>query len=226
MNDFRKYATKHLGVNSNTLDDYGKHLGKLIVPTNMTPYIMEERQLHVAQVDVFSRLMIDRVIWIIGEIDDINAAVVQAQLMYLDNSGERDITIHVDSPGGSVYAGKKIISVMEYVGCDVATINTGLCASMGAVILAAGKKGKRCSLKYSRAMIHSTSGGAVGNIHDARISMKEWERENEELFGMLGDYCGKDVSEVQRDSERDKWMSPKEAKEYGLIDSIVKSRRK
>lgn len=226
MNDFRKYATKHLGINSMTLNDYGKHLDKLIIPTNMTPYIMEERQFNVAQVDVFSRLMIDRIIWIIGEIDDVNAAVVQAQLMYLDNSGERDITIHVDSPGGSVYAGKKIISVIDYVECNVSTINTGLCASMGAVILAAGKKGKRFSLKYSRTMIHSTSGGAVGNIHDARISMKEWEKENEELFRMLGDYCGKESSEVQRDSERDRWMDPIEAKEYGLIDSIVKPRRK
>lgn len=215
--EFQLFARDH-GVSSMGLHQYIKA---------QTPYIMEERQLNVSQIDVFSRLMIERIIWLSGQIEDFNSTVIQAQLMYLQSvDAKKDITIHCDSPGGLVSGGKKIISIMDYIDCDVATINTGLCASMGAVILAAGKKGKRGGLKYSKTMIHASSGGAVGNIHDARISMIEWEKENKELFEMLGEYCGKDCLEVEKDAERDKWLNVKEAKSYGLIDFEVKSNRK
>lgn len=215
--DFKLFARDH-GVSTMGLHQY----------KNMqTPYIMEERQLNVSQVDVFSRLMMERIIWLSGPIEDFNSTVIQAQLMYLESVNDRkDITIHIDSPGGLVAGGKKIISIMEYINCDIATINTGLCASMGAVILAAGTKGKRGGLKYSKTMIHASSGGAVGNIHDARITMAEWEKENKELFEMLGDYCGKTTETIEKDAERDKWLNVKEAKDYGLIDFEVKRKKK
>jgi ATP-dependent Clp protease protease subunit len=221
--DFEKYAIKHMGINSLSMHDYKKKTQ----PRAMTPYIMEERQMNVSQVDVFSRLMMERIIWLAGPVEDFNSTVIQAQLMYLESvDPKKDISIHVDSPGGSVNAGKKIISIMEYISSDVATICTGMAASMGAVILAAGKKGKRSSLKYSKVMIHASSGGVGGNIHDARIMMAEWEKENEELFEMLGGYCGKTTKQVHKDAERDKWLTPTESKEYGLIDFVIQSKKK
>lgn len=219
--DFKLFARDH-GVSSLGLHDYQKFQTK-----SQTPYIMEERQLNVAQIDVFSRLMMERIIWLSGPVEDFNSTVIQAQLMYLESvDSKKDITIHVDSPGGIVTGGKKIISIMDYINCNVTTINTGLCASMGAVILAAGSKGKRGGLKYSKTMIHASSGGAVGNIHDARITMKEWEKENKELFEMLAGYCEKPVDDVERDAERDKWLSVKDAIDYGLIDFEVRNNRK
>jgi len=219
--DFKLFA-RDKGVSSLGLHDYQKFQTK-----SQTPYIMEERQLNVSQIDVFSRLMMERIIWLSGSIEEFNSTVIQAQLMYLQSvDSKKDITIHIDSNGGLVSGGKKIISIMDYVDCDISTINTGLCASMGAVILAAGKKGKRGGLKYSKTMIHASSGGAVGNIHDARIVMLEWEKENKELFEMLGDYCGKPASDIEKEAERDVWLNVKEAKSYGLIDFEVKSNRK
>lgn len=192
-----------------------------------TPYIMEERQMNVTQLDVFSRLLMERIIWLNGPVEDFNSTIIQAQLLYLQSvDSKKDITLHIDSPGGSVVAGKKVISIIEYISNDVSTINTGMCASMGAVILGAGAKGKRGSLKYSKTMIHASSGGAVGNIHDARITMAEWERENKELFEMLGDYCGKTTEQVEIDANRDKWFTTKETIDYGLIDFEIGARKK
>jgi len=219
--DFKLFARDH------KISSMGLHQYQNAQTKAQTPYIMEERQLNVSQIDVFSRLMMERIIWLSGPVEDFNSTVIQAQLMYLESISEKkDITIHCDSPGGLVSGGKKVISIMDYISCDVATINTGLCASMGAVILAAGEKKKRGGLKYSKTMIHASSGGAVGNIHDARITMQEWEKENKELFEMLGDYCGKPVDDVEKDAERDKWLNVKEAKAYGLIDFEVKSKPK
>ncbi len=218
--DFKLFA-KDKGVSSMGLHQYQTEQIKA-----QTPYIMEERQMNVTQLDVFSRLLMERIIWLSGPIEDFNSTVIQAQLMYLENVDKnKDITIHIDSGGGIIAGGKKIISVMEYISCDIVTINTGLCASMAAVILGAGTKGKRGGLKYSRTMIHSSSGGMGGVIHDVRIAMKEWERENEELFEMLGSYCGKTSKQIQEDAERDKWLSVTESIEYGLIDEEVKSRK-
>ena len=223
VKEFEKYATKHAGISSLKLHNFKK----IIEPKAMTPYIMEERQLNVAQIDVFSRLMMDRVIWLCSEVEDFVSTVIQAQLMYLDSvDSSKDISLHIDSPGGSVVAGLKIIDIMDYIKCDVCTINTGMAASMGAVILAAGKKGKRSSLKHSKTMIHMSSGGAVGNIQDARIMMEEWEKYNNELFSLFSEYSGKTVKQVMQESQRDKWMTSDEAKSYGLIDSVVMSKKR
>src|ERR1035437_3306398 len=169
--EFEKYAVKHVGVNSLVLHDYKKHINGSFAPTlnptnhSTTPIIIEERKMNVAMMSVFDRLMMDRIIWILGEIEEYGAAILQAQLMFLDNIDQKkDITIHIDSPGGSVAAGLGIISVFEYINSDIKTINTGMCCSMGAGLLAAGTKGKRSSLRYARAMIHQSSGGAMGNI--------------------------------------------------------------
>lgn len=223
--DFEKYATGHLRINSLAMHDYKKFLTPyaMITPqATMTPYIMEERQMNVAQVDVFSRLMMERIIWLAGPVEDFNATVIQAQLMYLESvSGKKDINIHIDSPGGSVVAGLKLLDIMDYVTCDIQTTNTGMAASMASVILGAGTKGKRQSLKHSKTMLHQSSGGAVGNIQDARIMMKEWEDYNTELFELLGKYCGKPAETVMNDSSRDNWLTAEAAKAYGIIDDIV-----
>ena len=217
--EFEKYATKHMGISSLGMHDYKKTFE---TRATMTPYIMEERQMNVAQIDVFSRLMMERIIWLSGPIEDFNSTVIQAQLMFLNSVDEnKDISIHVDSPGGSVIAGLKVLDIMDYISCDVCTINTGMAASMGSVILGAGKKGKRSSLKHSKTMIHQSSGGAVGNIQDARIMMEEWEKYNEELFKLLGSYCGKTPKQVMEDASRDKWLTADETEKYGLIDSVI-----
>jgi len=217
--EFEKYATKHMGISSIGMHDYKKTFE---TRSTMTPYIIEERQLNVAQMDVFSRLMMERIIWLSGGIEDFNSTVIQAQLMFLNSVDEnKDISIHVDSPGGSVIAGLKVLDIMDYISCDVCTINTGMAASMGSVILGAGTKGKRSSLKHSKTMIHQSSGGAVGNIQDARIMMEEWEKYNKELFDLLGSYCGKSAKQVMEDASRDKWLTATETKDYGLIDSVI-----
>jgi len=217
--EFQNYATKHMGISSLGMHDYAKSFD---IRGTMTPYIMEERQMNVAQIDVFSRLMMERIIWLSGPIEDFNSTVIQAQLMFLNSVDEhKDISIHVDSPGGSVIAGLKVLDIMDYISCDVCTINTGMAASMGSVILGAGKKGKRSSLKHSKTMIHQSSGGAVGNIQDARIMMEEWEKYNQELFLLLGGYCGKTPKQVMEDASRDKWLTAAETEAYGLIDSVI-----
>jgi ATP-dependent Clp protease protease subunit len=177
------------------------------------------------QMDIFSRLMMERIIWIAGPITEMTGIIVQAQLMFLDNVEEKDIIMHIDSPGGSVKAGLGMVDVMEYINCDIATVNTGMAASMGSVLLGAGTKGKRSSLRFSRTMLHQSSGGAIGNIQDARIEMEEWEKVNKILFQLLGRYCGKTAKKVEKDAARDLWLSAEDSLEYGIIDEIVKKKK-
>ena len=176
--------------------------------------------------DVFSRLMLERIIWVAGEVNDHMSTIVQAQLMFLDSVDSTDITMHIDSPGGSVKSGLSIVDVMDYIKCDIRTVNTGMAASMGSVLLGAGTKGKRSSLRFSKTMLHQSSGGAGGNIQDARITMAEWEKINDTLFELLGGYCGKDAEIVKNDASRDLWLDSSEALEYGIIDEIVVSKKK
>lgn len=215
INDFNKYALSN-GISSMNLHYMNKH-----IEGAMTPYILEERQLNVTQMDVFSRLMMDRILWVAGAVTDTMASIIQAQLLFLDNTDNTDINMYIDSPGGSVKAGLSMVDVMDYIKSDVATVNAGMAASMGSVLLGAGTKGKRSSLRFSRTMLHQSSGGAVGNIQDAEISMKEWRKINETLFGLLGEYCGKDPEQVKEDASRDFWLSADEAKDYGIIDEVV-----
>ena len=215
-NEFNKYATKHLGISSLKINDFDN---------SMTPYILEERELRATQMDIFSRLMMERIIWCAGPVDDRMSTIVQAQLMFLDTLSDEDVIMHIDTPGGSVKSGLSIVDVMDYVKCDVATINTGMAASLGAVLLGAGTKGKRASLRFSRTMIHQSSGGSVGNIQDARIDFMEWEKVNKTLFNLLSKYCGKTPKKVMEDASRDNWMSAKESLKYGIIDEIVTTRK-
>ena len=215
-NEFNKYATKHLGISSLKINDFDN---------SMTPYILEERELRATQMDIFSRLMMERIIWCAGPVDDRMSTIVQAQLMFLDTLSDEDVIMHIDTPGGSVKSGLSIVDVMDYVKCDIATINTGMAASMGAVLLGAGTKGKRASLRFSRTMIHQSSGGSVGNIQDARIDFIEWEKINKTLFDLLAKYCGKTAKKVMNDASRDNWMSADESLKYGIIDEIVTTRK-
>lgn len=219
--DFKNYYVKHLGKNSMDLVNLGSHF-----ENSMTPYILEEREMRVTQMDIFSRLMRDRLLWVAGGVDDRMSTVVQAQLMFLDSSDKTDITMHIDSPGGSVKSGLSMVDVMHYISCDIRTVNTGMAASMGSVLLGAGTKGKRSSLRFSKTMLHQTSGGAVGNIQDAEISMKEWKKTNEVLFELLAEFCGKTAAQVKKDSQRDLWLDAEQAVEYGIIDEIVKPKKK
>jgi len=220
-NEFQSYYTKHLGKNSLDLHYVGAH-----IKNSMTPYILEEREMRVTQMDIFSRLMRDRLLWVAGEVDDRMSTVVQAQLMFLDSSDKTDITMHIDSPGGSVKSGLSMVDVMQYIACDIKTVNTGMAASMGSVLLGAGTKGKRSSLKYSKTMLHQSSGGTGGNIQDARINMIEWEKVNKILLDLLGEFCGKTTEQVMNDAQRDLWLDAEEALQYGIIDEIVKTKKK
>jgi ATP-dependent Clp protease protease subunit len=215
--EFGKYAMSDHNVSSLNLHYYQKQ-----IEGSMTPYILEERQLRATQMDIFSRLMMDRLLWVAGGVDDNMSTIVQAQLMFLDSVNKDDITMHIDSPGGSVKSGLSMVDVMEYIKCDIATVNTGMAASMGSVLLGAGTKGKRKSLRHSRVMLHQSSGGFRGNIQDAEIDWKEWQLVNEELFILLGKYCGKTPEQVKEDASRDFWLGAEEAVKYGIIDSIVK----
>ena len=219
--EFQSYYTKHLGKPSSNLDYFNKQ-----IESSMTPYILEEREMRVTQMDIFSRLMRDRVLWVAGPVDDRMSTIVQAQLMFLDSSDKTDITMHIDSPGGSVKSGLSMVDVMEYISCDIRTVNTGMAASMGSVLLGAGTKGKRSSLKFSKTMLHQSSGGAGGNIQDARINMIEWEKTNKILFDLLGSYCGKSSEQVMLNATRDLWLDAQEALDYGIIDEIVKPKEK
>lgn len=215
INDFGLFA-KDRGISGMNL-----HYANKLVESSMTPYILEERQLNVTQMDVFSRLMMDRILWVAGGVNDQMASIVQAQLLFLDNIDDGDISMYIDSPGGSVKAGLSMVDVMDYVKSDIATVNAGMAASMGSVLLGAGTKGKRASLRFSRTMLHQSSGGAVGNIQDAEISMEEWRKVNQQLFELLGGYCGKDPEQVKKDATRDFWLSATEAKDYGIIDEVI-----
>lgn len=216
-NEFRKYATKHLNMNGNALDKYMDITSSYISPT-----IIEERQLNVAQMDVFSRLMMDRIIFMGTQVDDYSANVIQAQLLYLDSSDPgKDISIYLNSPGGSVYAGLGIYDTMQYISSDVSTICTGMAASMAAVLLCAGTKGKRFALKHSRVMIHQPMGGAQGQASDIEITAREIQKLKKELYTIIADHSGNDIERIAQDSDRDYWMTAAEAKEYGMIDDVL-----
>jgi len=219
--EFEKYARSEHGISSLRLDYFDKR-----IQSSMTPYILEEREMRVTQMDIFSRLMRDRILWVAGGVDDDMSTVVQAQLMFLDSVDDRDITMHIDSPGGSVKSGLSMIDVMEYIACDIRTVNTGMAASMGSVLLGAGTKGKRSSLRFSKVMLHQSSGGFRGNIQDAKIDMQEWEEVNKILFDLLGSYCGKKPEQVMKDATRDFWLSADEAVKYGIIDEVVLKKEK
>jgi len=219
LQSFSLYA-KDRGISSLKLDYYGKK-----IENSLTPYIVEERQLNVSILDVFSMLMKDRILWVAGEVDDNMSTIVQAQLMYLDSVDNNDITMHIDSPGGSVKSGLSMVDVMDYINSEITTINTGMAASMGSILLGAGTKGKRSSLRFSRTMLHQSSGGFRGNIQDAEIDMVEWKKINQILFDLLGSYCNKTSEQVMKDATRDLWLSSQDALEYGIIDEIVIKKR-
>ena len=213
--DFKKYALSN-GLSSMNLDYYDKQ-----VENSMTPYILEEREMRVTQMDIFSRLMRDRILWVAGVVNQNMSTVVQAQLMYLDSVEKRDIKMHIDSPGGSVLAGLGMVDVMRYINSDVETINTGMAASMGSILLSSGTKGKRSSLNFSKVMIHQVSSGAQGHIEDNRISQMESEKYNYILFKMLAENSGKEFDFVLEAARRDKWLNAYEALDFGFIDEVI-----
>lgn len=217
MSDFRKYATKHLGMNGNALDSYMNITSSYISPT-----IIEERQLNVAQMDVFSRLMMDRIIFLGTGVDDYTANVIQAQLLYLDSSDPgKDISIYINSPGGSVYAGYGIYDTMQFINSEVSTICTGIAASMAAVLLVAGANGKRFALKHSRVMIHQPLGGVQGQASDIEITAREIAKVKKELYTIISDHSGQSIDVIEKDADRDYWMTAAEAKAYGMIDDVL-----
>jgi len=218
-NDFKKYALKHLGMSSSRLDSYINitSQGGYISPT-----IIEERQLNVAQMDVFSRLMMDRIIFLGTAIDDYTANVIQAQLLYLDSADPgKDISIYINSPGGSVYAGLGIYDTMQFITSNVSTICTGIAASMAAVLLVAGTDKKRFALTHSRVMIHQPMGGVQGQASDIEITYREIAKIKEELYAIISKHSGKPIDDVSRDSDRDFWLTAQEAKEYGMVDDVL-----
>jgi ATP-dependent Clp protease protease subunit len=219
--EFQRFAKSEFGVPSTGLDYYNKQ-----VQSSLTPYILEEREMRATQMDIFSRLMMDRLLWVAGPVNDNMSTVVQAQLMYLDSINQDDIKMHIDSPGGSVKSGLSMVDVMDYINSDIITVNTGMAASMGSVLLGAGTKGKRHSLRFSTTMLHQSSGGFSGNIQDAEIDWQEWQKVNKILFKLLGEYCGKPADQVMHDATRDFWLDAEAAKKYGIIDSIVGAKSK
>lgn len=217
MNDFRKFATRHLGMNGMALDDVLRAQSKY-----MNPYILEERQLNVTQMDVFSRLMMDRVIFLGTEIDDYTANTLQAQLLYLDSVDPgKNISIYINSPGGSVTAGLGIYDTMQFVSSEVETICTGMAASMGAVLLVAGAEGKRSALPHSRVMIHQPLGGVQGQASDIEIEAREIQKFKKELYTIISNHSHTPFDKVWADSDRNYWMTAEEAKEYGMIDNVL-----
>lgn len=219
--EFKNYAIKHMGISGLTTHDVINYQ----IGSSMTPYVLEERSMNVTQIDVFSRLMKDKIIFVNGVVDDRMSSILVAQLLFLSSVDKSDISLYIDSPGGSVKSGLSIVDVMQYIENDVCTINTGMAASMGSILLGAGTKGKRNSLRFSKTMLHQSSGGASGNIQDARITLIEWEKTNKILFDLLADFCGKSYEEVLKDCERDKWLDAKESLEYGIIDEIIISKK-
>jgi len=219
-NNFRKFATNHLGMNGLALDQYANVMSRSYVP--ISPAILEERQLNVTQMDVFSRLMMDRIIFLGTPIDEYTANVIQAQLLFLDTSDPgKDISIYINSPGGSVYDGLGIYDTMQYVGCSVATICTGMAASMASVLLVAGTKGKRSALRHARVMMHQPMGGAQGQAADIEITAREIQKIKKELYSIIAEHSGNSFERIEKDSDRDYWMTSAEALEYGMIDEIL-----
>ena len=217
QDEFKKYATKHKGISSLNLHRFESAVSSYINPT-----IIEERQLNVASMDVFSRLMMDRIIFLGTQVDDYTANTLQAQLLYLDSVDPgKDISIYINSPGGSVYAGLGIYDTMQFISSDVATICTGMAASMAAVLLVAGAEGKRSALPHSRVMIHQPMGGAQGQASDIEITAREIQKLKKELYTIIADHSHTDFDKVWADSDRDYWMTAQEAKEYGMIDEVL-----
>ena len=221
MDDFRKFAVRHLGMNSQTLDDVIKAESQYL-----NPYILEERQLNVTQMDVFSRLMMDRIIFLGTEISDYTANTIQAQLLYLDSvDSSKEISIYLNSPGGSVTAGLGIYDTMQFITSPVATICTGMAANMAAVLLVAGQEGKRSALPHSRVMIHQPLGGVQGQASDIEITAREIQKMKKELYTIISNHSHTPFDKVWADSDRDYWMSAQEAKEYGMIDQVLEKRK-
>ncbi len=215
--EFRKYATRHHGLSSLAYDQYAAAISGYINPT-----IIEERQLNVAQMDVFSRLMMDRIIFLGVPIDDNVANIIQAQMLFLESAdSSKDIQIYLNTPGGSVYAGLGIYDTMQYIAPQISTICTGMAASMGAVILCAGQKGKRTALPHSRVLIHQPMGGAHGQASDIEITAREILKMKKELYEIIAKHSGQKLSKIEKDSDRDYWMTAQEAKDYGMIDEIL-----
>ena len=216
--EFEKYAVKHKGISSATLHNYQTHFN----PTNLTPYIIEERPMNIAQMDVFSRLMMDRIIFLGEGINDYVANIITAQLLFMESvDRSRDIQMYINSPGGSVYAGLGVYDTMQFISPDVSTICTGIAASMGAVLLCAGVKGKRTALKHSRVMLHQPSGGIGGQATDIEITAREIKKLKMELYEVIADHSGKSIETVAADCDRDFWMKAEEAKEYGIVDEVL-----
>ncbi|MCB9015616.1 MAG: ATP-dependent Clp endopeptidase proteolytic subunit ClpP [Lentimicrobiaceae bacterium] len=217
QNEFRKYATGHRGISSLTLDKFTSAVNGYISPT-----IIEERQLNIATMDVFSRLMMDRIIFLGVPIDDYVANIIQAQLLFLESvDPKKDIQIYLNTPGGSVYAGLGIYDTMQYIAPDVATICTGMAASMGAVLLCAGAEGKRTALKHSRILIHQPMGGAQGQASDIEITTREILKLKKELYDIIAQHSKQNFKKIEKDSDRDYWMTAQEAKDYGMIDEVL-----
>ncbi len=222
QDEFRKYAVKHRGISSTSLDKYTSIHADYISPT-----IIEERQMNVATMDVFSRLMMDRIIFLGVGINDYVANIIQAQLLFLESvDAKKDIQIYLNSPGGSVYAGLGIYDTMQYINPDVATICTGMAASMGAVLMCAGTKGKRTSLKHARIMIHQPMGGAEGQASDIEITAREIQKLKKELYDIIALHSGQKYDKVWKDADRDHWLTAEEAKEYGMLDEILVRNKK
>ena len=216
-NEFKKYAVKHRGINSLTYDKYTSSMNNYISPT-----IIEERQLNIATMDVFSRLMMDRIIFLGVTIDDYVANIIQAQLLFLESvDPKKDIQIYLNSPGGSVYAGLGIYDTMQYISPDIATICTGMAASMSAILLCAGAKTKRTALRHSRVLIHQPMGGASGQASDIEITAREIQKLKKELYQIIANHTGQTYKKIWKDSDRDYWMTAEEAKDYGMIDEIL-----
>jgi ATP-dependent Clp protease protease subunit len=215
--EFEKYAVKHRGISSNTLDGYIKHN-----VTNLTPNIIEERPMNVAVMDVYSRVMMDRIIFLGYPVNDEVANIITAQLLFLESTDRsRDVQLYINSPGGGVYAGLGLYDTMQFVNPDIATICTGMAASMSAVLMAAGAHGKRSALKHSRIMMHQPSAGAMGQASDVEITVNEVRKIKQELYEILSNHTGQSVEKIATDSNRDYWMTADEAKEYGLIDEVL-----
>ncbi len=215
--EFYKFATKHENISSATLHNYASVYNDYISPT-----IIEERPMNVASMDVFSRLMMDRIIFLGTGINEYVANIVQAQLLFLESTdSKKDIQLYINSPGGSVYAGLGIYDTMQYINADVATICTGMAASMGAVLMCAGQKGKRTALKHSRVMIHQPSAGTQGQLKDMEITLEEVKKLRKELYSILAEHSGQPFEKVEKDSDRDYWMTSQEAKEYGMVDEVL-----
>lgn len=221
-NEFRKYATKHIGISSLNMDRYTS----MINNNYISPMIIEERQLNIATMDVFSRLMMDRIIFLGVPIYDSVANIIQAQLLFLESvDPKKDIQIYLNSPGGSVHAGLGIYDTMQYIAPDIATICTGMAASMGAVLLCAGAKGKRTALKHARVMIHQPMGGAEGQATDIEITAREIQKMKKELYEIIAHHSGKDYDSIWKDADRDYWMTSQEAHDYGMIDEILERKK-